>query len=448
MKRILLIDDEPAVRFGISKYLESEGFLVSEAACLEEAREILQSHEFGAVLLDVRLPDGDGIEFLKEIRSVDTTVPVILITGHGTIAMAVEAMRHGADQFLTKPVDLRELEVFLTKSMQIGSLRKENRALKERPSAIQPYLGKSPAMQQIFPLLEAAYRHKTSVLLQGETGTGKGLIARLIHEKGTEQGGPFVELNCAGLKGEFLESELFGHAKGAFTGAVQAKEGLLERAHKGTLFLDEIGDMDITVQSKFLKVLEDKRFRPLGRLDEKVSDFRLISATHQDLQKFIEDRQFRQDLFFRINTLTIVLPPLRDRMEDLEEVVAHMFRFISSRRESPTLKPEIFDLLRAYRWPGNLRELHNVLERAWILADGGELEREHFAGLLPAASGHLPPSPDPGLMDLNQAERRHIIQILGKTDGNVPKAAKILGVSRATLYRKISQHKIDVEKAR
>ncbi len=385
MKHILLIDDEPAVRFGIGKYLESEGFLVSEAACLREAREILNRHDFGAILLDVRLPDGDGLEFLKEIRAVDTTVPVILITGHGTIAMAVDAMRHGADQFLTKPIDLRELEIFLTKSMQIGSLRKENRALKERPSVIQPYLGESAAMRRIFPLLEAAYRHKTPVLLQGETGTGKGLIARLIHERGTEQTGPFVELNCAGLKGEFLESELFGHAKGAFTGAVQAKEGLLERAHKGTLFLDEIGDMDVTVQSKFLKVLEEKRFRPLGRVDERVSDFRLISATHQDLQKFIEDKQFRQDLYFRINTLIIVLPPLRDRLEDLENVLVHMFQFITSGREAPELSPEILDLLRAYHWPGNLRELQNVLERAWILSDGKELKREHFAALLPDA---------------------------------------------------------------
>jgi DNA-binding NtrC family response regulator len=448
MKHILLIDDEPAVRFGIGKYLESEGFLVSEAACLREAREILNRHDFGAVLLDVRLPDGDGLEFLQEIRAADTTVPVILITGHGTIAMAVEAMRHGADQFLTKPVDLRELEVFLTKSMQIGSLRKENRALKEKPPVLQPYLGESAAMRQIFPLLEAAYRHKTPVLLQGETGTGKGLMARLIHERGTEQTGPFVELNCAGLKGELLESELFGHAKGAFTGAVQAKEGLLERAHKGTLFLDEIGDMDVTVQSKFLKVLEEKRFRPLGRVDERVSDFRLISATHQDLQKFIEDKQFRQDLYFRINTLTIVLPPLRDRMEDLENVVDHMFRFITSRRESPDLPPEIVDLLRAYHWPGNLRELHNVIERAWILSDGGKFSREHFAGLLPGGHGQAQGTATASTMDLHSAERQHIIQVLGRTNGNVPEAAKILGVSRATLYRKISQHHIELDKSR
>ena len=448
MKHILLIDDEPAVRFGISKYLESEGFLVSEAACLKEARAVLNRHEFGAILLDVRLPDGDGLEFLKEVRAIDTTVPVILITGHGTIAMAVEAMRHGADQFLTKPVDLRELEVFLTKSMQIGSLRKENRALKERPTVIKPYLGESAAMRQIFPLLEAAYRHKTPVLLQGETGTGKGLVARLIHEHGTEQSGPFVELNCAGLKGEFLESELFGHAKGAFTGAVQAKEGLLERAHKGTLFLDEIGDMDITVQSKFLKVLEDKRFRPLGRVDEKVSDFRLISATHQDIQKFIEEGRFRQDLYFRINTLTIELPPLRDRLEDLDKIVDHMFGYITHRRAPPQLPPEILDLLRAYHWPGNLRELHNVLERAWILSDGKALERGHFAGLLPNMAAKAPGNPPSAPMDLNSAERQHIIQVLGQTSGNVPRAAKVLGVSRATLYRKISQHEIDLDKVR
>jgi transcriptional regulator with PAS, ATPase and Fis domain len=296
-------------------------------------------------------------------------------------------------------------------------------------------------MARLTPLLEASFRHKSPVFIRGETGTGKGLLARLIHERGAQRTDPFVELNCAGLKGEFLESELFGHARGAFTGAVEAKEGLLERAHRGTLFLDEIGDMDVTVQSKFLKVLEEKRFRPLGRVEERVSDFRLICATHQDVEKLIADGRFRQDLFFRINTLTLTLPPLRDRGEDLEALVQHLLGFIAGGRSLPQVDPGALALLRAYAWPGNLRELHNVLERAYILSDGRELKPSHFFGLgtsaPPAPFGSPPAS---GTLDLDGAEKAHIARVLRDFKGNVPEAARALKISRATLYRKISQH--------
>ncbi|MEW6758647.1 MAG: sigma-54 dependent transcriptional regulator [Acidobacteriota bacterium] len=446
MKSVLLVDDESAVRFGISRYLETQGVRTVEAACLGEAREAMSREDFGAILLDVRLPDGDGMDFLKEIRRSDPTVPVILITGHGTIAMAVEAMREGADHFLTKPVDLRELEVLLGKALQLGVLRREHRALRERPRVLTPFLGTCEAMARLTPLLEASFRHRSPVFIRGETGTGKGLLARLIHERSGQRTEPFVELNCAGLKGEFLESELFGHARGAFTGAVEAKEGLLERAHRGTLFLDEIGDMDVTVQSKFLKVLEEKRFRPLGRVEERISDFRLICATHQDVEKLIAEGRFRQDLYFRINTLTLTLPPLRERSGDLEALVQHLVGFIAGGRSIPRLDPKSLEMLRSYAWPGNLRELHNVLERAYILSDGRELMPSHFFGL---GSSTQPPPADPGLpppsLDLDGAEKAHIARVLRNCGGNVPEAAKTLGVSRATLYRKISQHGLRLE---
>jgi len=449
MKKVLLVDDEPAVRFGICRYLESQGIQVFEAASIQEARTALEREVFGSILLDVRLPDGSGMDLLKEIRRQDAAVPVILITGHGTIAMAVEAMREGADHFLTKPVDLRELEVLLAKSLELGTLRREHRALKERPRVLSPFLGSCPAMARLVPLLEAACRHRSPVLLRGETGTGKGLLARLIHEKSAQRAEPFVELNCAGLKGEFLESELFGHAKGAFTGAVQEKEGLLERAHRGTLFLDEIGDMDVTVQSKFLKVLEEKRFRPLGKVEEKVSDFRLICATHQDLEKAIQEGRFRQDLYYRINTLTILLPPLRERLADFEAIVNHLLAFIAGSRKVPTLTPEALTILKAYRWPGNLRELHNVLERAFILSDGKVLEAHHFAGLTAHFAHHAEgPDEEPQALDLKSAEKAHIAKILRLAGGNVPEAARILGVSKATLYRKMAQHRLRAEGGR
>ncbi len=443
MDRILIVDDEDANRFGVGQYLESVGYEVSAAGSLAEARKKIARERISTVLLDVRLPDGDGISFIDEIRKLDPGLPVVVITGYGTIPMAVEAMKKGGDNFLTKPVDMAELEVVIGKCVSLGALRRENRVLRARPAVLNPYIGESKAMKKVMALVEAATRHSSSVLLRGETGTGKGMMARYIHEHGLNASEPFVELNCAGLKGEFLESELFGHSKGAFTGAVDMKKGLLEKAHRGTLFLDEIGDMDLRVQSKFLKVLEEKKFRPLGKVEEQYSKFRLISATHQNLETLMEKGDFRKDLFFRINTLVINLPLLRERLEDLPALASHLLSFITSKRVPPAIHADVLPLLESYHWPGNVRELHNVLERAWILSEGKELSRAFFTHLeLPVsgeALGRSEASSGEEAMKLQDAERRHIVRVLGESGGNVPKAAKVLGVSRATLYRKLSK---------
>jgi len=443
MKRILIVDDEKAVRFALQKYLETLDYAVRGVGTLAEARGEIRAGDFAAVLLDVKLPDGSGIDFIDEIRAMAPQLPIILFTGFGTIPMAVKAMKKGCDHFLTKPVDLNELEVLIEKAVQIGDLRTENRALRSRPTTIEPFIGKCRAMQEIMVLAQAAAEHASPVLLRGETGTGKGLMARYIHSRSSFSKYSFVELNCAGLKGEFLESELFGHSKGAFTGAVENKKGLLEKAHKGTLLLDEIGDMDIRVQSKFLKVLEEKHFRPLGRVEERVSDFRLISATHQNLEGLMEKGLFRKDLFFRINTLSIKMPPLRERMDDLEALTAHLLAFITGRKSVPAIEPEALAILRRYPWPGNLRELHNVLERAWILSGKDVLRREAFRDLL--LTDASPPVDPTGAMDLKSAEKQHITRVLEETGGHVVEAARVLGVSRATLYRKISQHGLPVK---
>lgn len=461
-KSVLVVDDEAAVRFGVREYLTADGYEVAEASRQDEARELVAKRNFGAILLDMNLPDGSGLDLLREIRASDPAVPVLIITGHGTIARAVEAMREGADHFLTKPVDMKELEVILGKSLRIGDLRRENRSLRERPAPAEPYLGESPAIRKLDPLLNAATHHLTPVLLRGETGTGKGLLARLIHDRSPNRAEPFVELNCAGLRGEFLESELFGHTKGAFTGASERKEGLLERAHRGTLFLDEIGDMDLAVQAKFLKVLEEKRFRPMGSVDERRSDFRMICATLQDLEQRIAQGTFRRDLLFRINMLTLTLPPLRERMEDLSGLVAHALNRIAHGKRPPDISPEAEAMLRSYPWPGNIRELNNVLERAYILSDGKTLRGEQFASLGPplpqsGASLQEPPVAPPTSVQgdgapedhsLNAAEKRHILSVLQQTRGGVPVAAKLLGVSRATLYRKIAEHNIQLDDIR
>ncbi len=446
-KTVLIVDDEQAIRIGLAAYLEKCGFAVVEAASLAEARRALAESVHDAVLLDAYLTDGQGVDLILDIRATDPSVPILMMTGQGTIPLAVEAMRRGADHFFTKPVDLKELEVYLNKSLQIGSLRRSHRALRERPATIIPYYGESDAFKSIFPLIDAACRHKSPVLLRGETGTGKGLLARHIHSRSANSREPFVELNCAGLKGEFLESELFGHTKGAFTGAVDAKEGLLERAHRGTLFLDEIGDMDLSLQSKFLKVLEEKRFRPLGQVDERISDFRLICATNQNLDELIGAGTFRRDVYYRINTLVISLPPLREMMEDLPGIAHHILRFIAGGRKEPVLSPAVLEKLAAYPWPGNMRELHNVLERAWILSDSKEIRLEHLAHL---TAGEPDRAEAEEIMDqdLDAAEKAHIIKILKEERGKVPEAAKRLGVSRPTLYRKITQHGINLGETR
>jgi DNA-binding NtrC family response regulator len=446
MKTVLVVDDDSAIRLSLRSYFGSAGHETIAVSTLGEARQTLMDRDFDAVLLDVSLPDGDGVDFLSEIRERDPSVPVIVMTGQGTIPMAVQAMRRGADHFLTKPVDLKEVEVYLSKALQIGSIRRANRALKERPAAIVPYFGKSLAWRAIEPFIEAACKHRSPILIRGETGTGKGLLARHIHGRSLNAREPFVELNCAAFKGEFLETELFGHTKGAFTGAVEAKEGLLERAHRGTLFLDEVGDMDLTIQSKFLKVLEEKRYRPLGRVEERISDFRLICATNQDLEKRIEAGTFRKDLYFRINTLVIALPPLRERLEDLPALTSHILAFISGGRREPRLAPDVLTALSSYPWPGNLRELHNVLERAWILSDGKEIGLEHVAHL--SATQSKSQADEDRDQRLGAAERRHILDVLKRAKGRVPEAAKALGVSRPTLYRKISEHKIDLKELR
>lgn len=447
MKTILIVDDEQVIRFGLTAFLERIGFAVVEAASLAEARKALAEHAHDAVLLDAYLPDGQGVDLILDIRATDPSLPILMMTGQGTIPLAVEAMRRGADHFLTKPVDLKELEVYLNKSLQIGSLRRSHRALRERPATINPYYGESDAFKTILPLIDAACRHKSPVLLRGETGTGKGLLARYIHSRSANSREPFVELNCAGLKGEFLESELFGHTKGAFTGAVDAKEGLLERAHRGTLFLDEIGDMDLSLQAKFLKVLEEKRFRPLGHVDEHISDFRLICATNQNLEQLIGAGTFRRDVYYRVNTLVISLPSLREMKEDLPGIAHHILRFIAGGRKEPVLSQPVLDRLASYPWPGNMRELHNVLERAWILSDSKEIRLEHLAHLT-AGEPERSAAEEDEIQDLDAAEKVHIIKILREEKGKVPQAAKRLGISRPTLYRKITQHGIDLRETR
>jgi DNA-binding NtrC family response regulator len=429
--RILLVDDDPGIRFGFTKYLQKVGYAVESAGTLEEGRRLLAERRFQVAILDMHLPDGSGLDWVPELRQGWPELPIIVITGLGDIPTAVEAMRRGADHFLTKPVDLPELDVFLQKGLELETLRRQQGLQRRLDRREEPFLGRSPAVLPALELLRKAAGSDAPVLLQGETGTGKGVLARWTHDRGPRASAPFVEVNCSGLKGELLMSELFGSARGAYTSAVADRAGLVEVADGGTLFLDEVGDMDPETQAQFLKVIEEKRFRRLGEVKVRTSEFRLLCATNRDLRGEVQAGRFRKDLFFRVNVLPVTLPPLRERLEDLPELSTHLLGALGA----PAVPPAeaVLTLLRAYAWPGNIRELRNVLERARLLAGGAPLGPGHFPGL---GNGELPAGAG-GSARLKEREREHVREVVRQCGGDTRQAAALLGISRATLYRKL-----------
>jgi DNA-binding NtrC family response regulator len=426
---ILILDDEAAVRTSFALYLAKKGFAVTEAGSLAEARAAMMSQSVDGLLLDVRLPDGSGLDWIREVRESQPGTAIVVMTGIGDIPMAVQAMREGADHFVTKPVNMTDLEVFLRKSLELGGLRRGSRAVRRLTKKAAPFFGESPAARALHEQARLALQHDAPVLLLGETGTGKGVLARWIHEHGTRDGMPFVEVSCAGLPRDLLASELFGHARGAFTSAVADKDGLLDVADGGTLFLDEIGELDGPLQSQFLTVLEEKRYRRLGEVRERRSEFRLICATSRVLTDEVASGRFRPDLYFRINVLPITVPSLRDRAPDMPGLVTHLLGVLGA--GGTEVAPDVMAFLQAYRWPGNIRELSNTLERALLLAGRGRLEREHFAWLQAA------PRPRAGASEADQEELARFEQAVREHGGNVESAARALGLSRATLYRRL-----------
>jgi DNA-binding NtrC family response regulator len=432
---ILIVDDEPSIHFSVSRYFGKEGYIVKAASTLAEARDAVASQRFDAILLDHNLPDGNGVDWVGELRETCPDAAIIVITGVGDIPLAVEAMRRGADNFLTKPVSLDDLYVFLKKSLELGALRRKVAIQMRLAKTPAPYFGDSVSMKRALELASTAAEHEAAVLLQGESGTGKGVLAHWIHEHGLRRSGPFVEINCSGLRGDLLASELFGHTRGAFTSAVQDRQGLIEIADNGTLFLDEIGDMDPAVQAQFLKVIEEKTFRRLGEAKVRRSDFRLLCATNKDLGEEVRQGRFRQDLYFRIHVFPITLPPLRERPEDIPGLVSY---FLSESGLTNTdVSPEVMALQTAYRWPGNVRELKNVLERSLLLARKDPLGPKHFPGL--DFSGTKPVDPARHDSGLERLERDYLEAMVKKADGDMDAAAQGLGISRATLYRKLKK---------
>lgn len=434
---ILVVDDDPATLFGFSRYLKGAGYDVREASCLSEAKGTIWTQRFDAIILDLNLPDGNSLEWINKIRESYPDMAVVVITGSADIPLAVDAMQRGADNFLTKPVSMSDLDVFLRKSLELSSLRRKELTRQRLLKEFRPFFGQSSAMKMVMELASVAAESDSAVLLQGDTGTGKGVLAKWIHEHGCCQTGPFIDINCSSLKGDLLLSELFGHVKGAFTSAVQERQGLIEVADGGTLFLDEIADMDLSVQSQFLKVIEDKCYRRLGDAGLRKSNFRLIAATNRDLGSEVRAGRFRSDLFFRINIFPVSIPLLKERSEDLPGLLRHILTVLGS--PDSEISPDVMSLLMSYAWPGNIRELKNVMERALLIARGAPLQPGHFPGM---DSGSLKSASTEGFRDIEEVEEEHLRGVLARFGGDLKKVAEILNISRATLYRKLKKYGI------
>jgi len=442
--RILIVDDDPTIIAGLEALLSDEW----EVRTASNGRDgIVAFGEFSpdVVLLDVQLPDANGLELLHQFKMYAETVEVVMMSGVGTFDRVVEAMKLGAGTFLQKPFDYTTMNVALAQASQVAARNREILALRRAGAQETGRLpGVSPGIARLNEMLANIARAPSSVLIEGESGTGKGVLAKIIHERSPRTRAPFVDLNCAGLSKELLESELFGHERGAFTNAMNTKPGLFEIAAEGSLFLDEIGEMEITVQARVLKALEEKRFRRVGGVRDLRADFRLIAATNRDLPAEVASGRFRGDLYYRLNVVRIRMPPLRERLEDVPILVDELLRALVKElgRRVPKVSPHAMKKLQSYPWPGNVRELRNVLERAMLTLPGDEIRTEDLiiehAGTAAPKSGLLP-TEEWEVEALDDVIAKYVTAAVKATGGNVRKAARQLKISPSTLYARLKE---------
>ena len=441
--KILVLEDDAILRELFCTFLAGKGYEVLPAENCSLGNRLWNSRRPDAAILDITLPDGNSLELLSRWKATDSQVPIIMLTGQGSIDVAVRAIKMGAEQFLTKPADLATLHLILQRAIENGQNRKSKVVANERQKhpRINPFLGESPAIRELAETARKIARTESSVLITGETGAGKGVLARWIHESSSRGNEGFVDLNCAGLSRELLESELFGHERGAFTGAVETKAGLLEMGHRGTVFLDEIGDMELQIQPRLLKVLEERTFRRLGDVRNRFADIRFISGTHQDLLRAVREHRFRADLYFRVSTVPITIPPLRERPEDITVLTNYILEQLGESLGCRSIEVTLtaWQALESYAWPGNIRELRNVLERAVLLGGGTQISPKHLHFSSEAHSVYLPVSAPTPIKDF---EREHFRQALIQANWRVATAAKRLGIPRSTFYKKIGQYRL------
>ena len=444
---VLLVDDERELLIAVQEVLQDSGMQVTCGKSCADAERLWRISRPDVAILDYMLPDGTALGLIQKFKESDPTVPIVVLTGHGTIELAVEAVKAGAENLLPKPANASALLDVIQRSLE-NSRNRQNRIVEDsrrKRSTVDPFIGVSREIRELRDLAEKVASADSPVLIQGETGSGKGVLARWIHANSARAQSPYVDLNCAGLPRDLLESELFGHEKGAFTGAVQPKIGLFDAAHKGTLFLDEIGDIDLTVQPKMLKVLEEKRFRRLGDVKDRQVDVRLIAATHRDLAGMVRKTTFRDDLYFRISTLPVVLPPLRQRREDIPHLAKSLLNQLSmDMGKQVEITDSAIAKLSEYAWPGNIRELRNVLERAILLGSSPVLDDSSVRFDPLSLPGTFAPS---GVRTLEELEREHIQTVLSLENGRVEAAAKRLGIPRSSLYLKLKQYQLERETA-
>src|SRR3954471_19388958 len=443
-QRLLIVDDDPNIVAGLEALLAEE-WDVKTAMTARDARAFFADFSPDVVLLDMNLPDGNGVDVLHDLKMYSGAVSVIMMSGVGTVDSVVESMKLGAETFLQKPFDYSLLSLTLEQVARMVATRRELIALRRGDVNEQERLpGLSPAVQNLNQLLGQIARAPSPVLIEGDSGTGKGVFARLIHNRSPRSRAPFVDLNCAGLSKELLESELFGHERGAFTNAMQTKPGLFEIAGDGTLFLDEIGEMELTVQARLLKALEEKRFRRVGGIRDLRADFRLVAATNRDLLAEVSEGRFRGDLYYRLNVVRIRMPPLRERLEDVPILIQAMLPALAKEigRSLPKVSGRAMKKLASYAWPGNVRELRNVLERALLTLAGDELRSEDLlleSGATPSlasASGGMP-AEEWEIRPLDEVVADYVTASVNATGGNVRKAARQLKISPSTLYSRM-----------
>ena len=444
--RILVVDDELVIRESLHGWLKKSGYQVDTAEGGSAALAMLEKTPYDLLFLDIMMPVMSGIEVLEVVKEDYPQTLVVMITAYGSVETAVQAMKRGANDYLLKPFDPDQLSLLTEKLMQQKRIMDENIFLREQMAEairFENLVGRSEAMQELFTLIQDVAESDSPVLITGETGTGKELVAKAIHAKSARCNGPFIAINCGAFPEHLLESELFGHERGAFTGAHRAKKGRLDLAHHGTLFLDEVGIVPLKMQVDLLRVLETKEFHRLGGTAEIEVDFRTIAATNRDLQQAIEKGEFRQDFFYRLNVISLHIPPLRERRDDIPLLVEHFLDRYSreTNKDIDTIDKEAMSILRQYDWPGNVRELENAIERAVVIGKKRRLDPEEFSFLAP----HLSAAAE--TYSLEKTQVVHLFKVLKEFDWNITKAAQALEINRVTLHKKIKKYNLRPDRA-
>ncbi len=445
MYKLLVVDDEKNILKGVSMTLKENGYEVETALSAEEAIEKFNQNSFNLIITDLKLPGKTGLALLEYVSSKEPYMPVIMITAFGTIENAVEAMKKGAFNYLTKPINPDELVTLTKEALEKYELRKENITLKSElreKYSFRNIIGKSPAMQDVFDVIEMVSKTQSNILIGGESGTGKELVARAIHYDSDRAENPFVTIDCAAIPSEIMESELFGHEKGSFTGAHEKKIGLLEHASKGTVFLDEIGEMDVNLQKKLLRFLQEREILRVGGINRIKLNVRIIAASNKDLEAEVINKTFREDLFYRLNVVSIVMPPLRERLDDIPLLANHFLEKLNE-IEGKLIQgfdDDVMDVFMKYDWPGNVRELENVVERAYVLCPNVTINSKYLhQKFLELLQNKIE---DFNEMNLLETEKKLIIKALNQSSWNQSKSAEILGISRKQLRTKMQKHKL------